>query len=352
MVNVFSPLARSWRDDGLGEVVEPKRCGADRVAHAREPAEDAVDFGMVAERNGHEAGVLCVRARLAGPLKNAVGRKSPNRQVVVAGPAEAAEIGAAADDFDEEARPELCVGRENPGAGRIERLCRGHGSFAHRGRCAGGFLGHETIDRAIRLVFDVVERRDVEASLLRERLQQIAPPSVFSKRAQQRRNQLLSFACRNHVGEHREGFRVDEGDRAADDDERVAGSAIRRSYLQAGETEHRQNVRVVPFERHGERDDVEVARKRLRLERHQRRLRRELFLQLLLGRKKESLAHGIVVRVEQLIDRLKAEIRHPDPVRVRKREGHAQAIGVGLADIPHFLCERRKCRFFLLPGVH
>ena len=168
----------------------------------------------------------CARASRAR-CKNAVGRKSPNRQVVVAGPAEAAEIGAAADDLDEEARPELCIGRENPGAGRIERLCRGHGSFPHRGRCAGGFLGHETLDRAIRLVFDVVERRDVEASLLRERLQQIAPPSVFSERAQQRGNQLLSFAGRNHVGEHREGFRVDEGDRAADDDERVAGGAIR-----------------------------------------------------------------------------------------------------------------------------
>ena len=150
----------------------------------------------------------------------------------------------------------------------------------------------------------------------------------------------------------RQRLRVDERDGAANHDERIAGGAIGRAHRHAGEPEHRQDVRVVPLERDRERDDVEVARQRLRLERHQRRLRRELFLQLLFRRKKDALAHDVVVRVEELINRLKAEIRHPNPVRVGKCEGHAQAIGVGLADIPHFLRERGLCGFFLLPGVH
>ena len=131
--------------------------------------------GMVAQRDRHEAGVLCVRARLARPLENAIGRKRADRQVVVAGPAEAAEVGAAADDLDEEARPELGVGREDAGAWRIERFRRRDRGFSHRRRRAGAFLRNESIDRAVRFVFDVVKRRDVKPALLRERLQQIAP---------------------------------------------------------------------------------------------------------------------------------------------------------------------------------
>ena len=82
---------------------------------------------------------------------------------------------------------------------------------------------------------------------------------------------------------------------------------------------------------------------RLRLERDQRRPRRELLLQLLFRRKEEALAHDVVVRVEQLIHGLKAEIRHPDPVRVGKCERHAQPIGVRLADVADFLREGRLC---------
>ena len=308
--------------------------------------------GMVAERDRHQAGLFCVRARLARPLENAIGRKSADRQVVVAGPAEAAEIGAAADDLDEEARPELCVGREDAGARRIERFGRGDRGFSHGRRRAGAFLRDESIDRAIRFVFDVVKRRDVKPALLRERLQQIAPAALFAKRAHQAGDELFAFACRNHVGEQRQRLRVHERHGAANHDKGIASGAIGRAHRHAREAEHRQDVRVVPLERDRERDDVEVARQRLRLERNQRRLRRELFLQLLFRRKKDALAHDVVVCVEQLIHGLKAEIRHPDPVRVGKGEGHAQAIGVGLADVAHFLRERGLCGFFLLPGVH
>ena len=73
---------------------------------------------------------------------------------------------------------------------------------------------------------------------------------------------------------------------------------------------------------------------------------------MLFGGKKNSLAHNIVVRVEKLVDRLKTEIRHPNPVRVGKGERHAQAIDVRLTDVADFLRERGLCGFFLLPGIH
>jgi len=55
-----------------------------------------------------------MRARLAGELENAVGRERADGQVVVAGPAEAAQVGAPADDFNQEPRAELGIGREDP----------------------------------------------------------------------------------------------------------------------------------------------------------------------------------------------------------------------------------------------
>ena len=51
-----------------------------------------------------------------------VGRKRPHGQVVVARPAEPAEVRAAADDLDEQPRSELGVGREDLGGGRIESI--------------------------------------------------------------------------------------------------------------------------------------------------------------------------------------------------------------------------------------
>jgi hypothetical protein len=51
-----------------------------------------------------------MRARARGELQDAIGRKRADRQVVVAGPAEAAQVRAAADDFDEEPRPNSVSG--------------------------------------------------------------------------------------------------------------------------------------------------------------------------------------------------------------------------------------------------
>ena len=90
-------------DDGLRQIVETQRCGTDGVAHLQEVRENAFDVGMIAERNRHQADAARMRPRLARELQNAIGWKRANRQVVVAGPAKAAQVGAPSDDFHQEA---------------------------------------------------------------------------------------------------------------------------------------------------------------------------------------------------------------------------------------------------------
>ena len=125
-------------DDRLGEIVEAERGRADAVAHLDEPLEDVLDVGVIAERDRHEADAIGVRPRRLGDLEDARRRKRPDGQVVVAGPAEAAEVRAAAHDLDEQPRSELGVGREDAGARRIEPIGRLHGGLAddrRRARC-------------------------------------------------------------------------------------------------------------------------------------------------------------------------------------------------------------------------
>ena len=121
-------------DDRLGQIVEAQRGRADGVAHLVQPREDALDVRMVAERDRHEPDAARVRPRRVGELEDAVGRKRADGQVVVAGPAEAAQVRAAADDLDEEARAELGVGREDARRRRIDRVGRLQRRLSHRQR--------------------------------------------------------------------------------------------------------------------------------------------------------------------------------------------------------------------------
>ena len=76
----------------------------------------------------------------------------------------------------------------------------------------------------------------------------------------------------------------------------------------------------------------------------------ELRLQLLLRRQEHALAHHVVEVVEEPVDRLEAEVRHPDEVGVGKRERDAQPAAVRLADVADFARENVARAFALLPG--
>ena len=128
-------------------------------------------------------------------------------------------------------------------------------------------------------------------------------------------------------------------------------ASFRRIARNAREAEHRQNVDVVPFEGDGERKDVELTDRRLRLNRDERRARRQQLGQFLFRRQEDALAHDVVLRIQQAIHGLEAEVRHPDPISIGKRQGDAQPIAVRLDDVAGLFVEGGPCALALLPGL-
>ena len=270
IVIVRSPLSRQDPDDRLGQIVEPQRRRADGVAHLEEARENALDVRVIAERDRHEADAARVRSRaLARELQDAIGGKRADRQVVVAGPAEAAQVRAAADDFDEEARAELGVGREDARRRRIDRVGRLQRGLAHRQRRVGARPQREAGQRAVGGVLRLVERRNVEAALGGEQAQQIG---AIGRGAQRRgaapgtSTSPSPAAITSANGASGSGLTNVTAPPMTISGWRV--DAFGRVARNAGEPQQRQDVHVVPLERHREREDVEVADRRLRLERH------------------------------------------------------------------------------------
>ena len=216
----------------------------------------------------------------------------------------------------------------------------------HSGR--GGVARKRSIGR----VLGLVEAGNVKAALGGEPPQQVVAIGRLPERALEGGDQRFALSGRDHVGKRRERLGIDERHRPADDDQRVASVALDRASRNAGEAQEGENVHVVPFEGDRKREHIEVDNRGLRLQRDERRPGSEKSRELLFWRQEDPLAHDVVVRVEQPVDRLETQIRHTDPVRVRERESDAQTIAVRLANVPDFLREDFECAFLLFPGFH
>jgi hypothetical protein len=128
--------------------------------------------------------------------------------------------------------------------------------------------------------------------------------------------------------------------------------SLRRVQRHARQPQHGQHVRVIPFKGHRKREDIEIGDRRLRLQRAEGRPAVELRLQFLLRRQEDALADSAVRNVEELIDRLKPEVRHAHPVGVRKGQRHPQPSRVDLADKPHLFRQRHLRALALFPICH
>ncbi len=225
---------------------------------------------------------------------------------------------------------------------RVELLGRLDGGLRHDRRRVGARPRRNRGHPARTVVGHVVEARDVEAALAREPRQQALAiaPGFVGEGLDERRHEQLGFAGGDDVREGRQRLRIHERHGAADDHERVERVPAGGARLESGQAQHRQNVRVVPLERHGEGEDVEVAHRRLRFDGQERLAPPQEIRQLLLRRQEHALAHDALVGVEEAVDGLQPQIRHPDEVGVRKRQRHAQPSAVRLRDVADLAGER------------
>ena len=167
----------------------------------------------------------------------------------------------------------------------------------------------------------------------------------------ERRDQHLAFAGGDHVGEQRQRLGVDERHRAADHDERVAPVAVgcaRRAARRAAASSRRwcSPTRTRPRTRARRSRATGVCDSSV----SERRARRQLRLQLLLRRQEHPLAHHVVQLVEEPVDRLEAEARHPDEVGVRERQRDAQTAAVRLPHVADFAGKQSPARARAVPS--
>ena len=203
--------------------------------------------------------LACGRASRAISRMRSV-EKGADRQVVVARPAEPAEVRAAAHHFDEQARPELGVRCEDARAGRVKAIRGLHRGFRHDRRGVRPGLRHDGRNAAGPVVVDVVERRYVKARDFEPAEQharsRVALPANASTRAGAS-SSASPAAMTSAKGASGSGLTNVTAPPIT-----TSGSpvAFRRPRLQSRQPQHRHQVGVVPLEGNGKREDVEIAR--------------------------------------------------------------------------------------------
>ena len=178
------------------------------------------------------------------------------------------------------------------------------------------------------------------------------PAAAGGQTGDQGGRQHLALADAHQVHERRERLGVQEARRAAEDDERVPVVSFGRTHRQPGEPEHRQDVGVVPLERHGERERVEVGDGQLRLQGGEAQAGTKHLGQLLLRRQEDAFADDVVALVEEAVHGLETEVGHADEVGVGECQCDAQTIAVRLADAANLAAQEGARPFSLLPGTH
>jgi hypothetical protein len=122
-----------------------------------------------------------------GELEDPVGGKRADGKVVIAGPAEPAQVRATPDDLDQQARAEFGVWRENARHRGIDRLGRLQRRLTDRHRRVAGDVvaGQRPVGAVIRLV----ERWNVEAAFVRQLPEQIRAIAGRAEGPPQRRHE-------------------------------------------------------------------------------------------------------------------------------------------------------------------
>ena len=244
--------------------------------------------------------------------------------------AEPAPLGAATRHLDRHAvedrlrvRQRRVVGEREPVDVRDQRAARA-------GRHARVHRRADDQEPALGVELRRVELGDVERILLGQADQPLAPrdagPPQLGGLQDQRRQLLFRLADEERVDERRQRLRVRRGRTARQHQRRVL-APVGGTNRQTAQVQHRQHVRVGQLVLKREADHVEVGDRRGGLQRDQRQAAgAQLGLAVEPGGE-DPLARDPVRLVEDAVEDLRAEVRHPDLVRVRERQADAGAHG-------------------------
>ncbi len=279
---------------------------------AGQALEDRDDLGMVADRGGDEPRPIRQRPRLARDLEDRRRRVLLDGRHRVGRPAEAAHLGAAPRDLDQELVGELGLGREDRGVGHLEL---GSDVLAR----------HRLLDDDLavlgRLGARALHGRHEEAGHLRRRGEEAVAVEARHQKLREPRHEALAVAESEGVDEGRQRRRVHPRDVASDEKDRVPLVPRLAPHGNARLLQRAQDVDDVHLPRRGPGEQAELGERRPGFE-------GDRGLALLV---KEPLADDVGDTVEEAIHPLEAEVRHADFVGVREADGEpvrAEAVGL------------------------
>jgi hypothetical protein len=170
-----------------------------------------------------------------------------------------------------------------------------------------------------------VQRRDVDARHLRERIEQRAAlaPIPAPVHIADLADRFLAVAEQHGVEEFGQRFRIERA-RAAGDHQRVARPAIGGAQRHAAEVEHGQEIGVGELVLETEPDDVELAQRRVGFDRDQGMARRAQHRLEVDPRRVDAFGVHIRAPVQQVVEQLQTGMRLRDLVDLGKGEGDAQ----------------------------
>ena len=170
---------------------------------------------------------------------------------------------------------------------------------------------------------------------MQERIPIISRPNALVIGIHQGGHDRLALPDHKGIHDLRKRFGIKGRTRTARNDQRVPCTALGCVQTHMAERQYLDEMKIVHFERNSKADDGEVRKRRLRLHAHHRRLRALIAREFRPIGQEEALARGISAPVEEVIDDVQTEIRHPHKVGIgideRKACAPPHRIAIGTA---------------------
>ncbi len=339
------PAARQRRDQLVAQAVRAQRGDRELEARLLHHVHEVADPRVVGDARADETDARRLLGHLGDGLAQRVHAAMAHGAIDLALEAEAAAAAAALADLHERHVPVFRVRRLHE-RDRLERVHVPEPPLRDDRRQPG--RGRHLRHGAVVRVPDVIGGRDVHAFERRRLREELLAVGRRAIGIDQLVDQLLALADRDQVHERRHRLRVGEGADPAHEDDRVVGTPEGGAARDPRLVQEAHHVDVVALVGDREPDEVEVRQRTPGLERQRHGPGPRALRQVLVVRDEHALAHDVGALVQVPVDRLEAEVRHPDGVGVGVDQGHGDLAAPVLADGALFVVEEGL--FFLLLG--